>query len=74
MQEAKDETVPGDFASAKAAYAGVTTFFKRDGMFYVNTDGPNGKLADFEVKYTFSFSIAPLQHYLIERPGQGRGG
>ena len=49
-------------------YAGVTsTFFTRDGRFFVNTDGPDGKLADFEIKYTFG--VAPLQQYLVAFPG-----
>ena len=48
-------------------YAGTTTeFFRRDGKFFVRTDGPDGKLADFEVKYTFG--VEPLQQYLIELP------
>jgi predicted CXXCH cytochrome family protein len=33
----------------------------------IRTDGPDGKLADFEIKYTFG--VAPLQQYLIEFPG-----
>ena len=28
-------------------------FFRKDGKFFVETDGPDGKLAVFEVKYTF---------------------
>jgi tetratricopeptide (TPR) repeat protein len=68
MQEASAPTVLGDFADAKLSYAGVTSrFFKRDGKFYVKTDGPGGKLADYEIKYTFG--VAPLQQYLIELPG-----
>jgi len=67
MQEASDKTVLGDFADAKFAYAGTTsTFFRRDGRFFVNTDGPDGKLADYEIKYTFG--VAPLQQYLIAFP------
>jgi Flp pilus assembly protein TadD len=67
MQEANDRTVLGNFDGAKFTYAGTTsTFFKRDGKFFVNTDGPDGKLADFEVKYTFG--VAPLQQYLIAFP------
>ena len=55
----------GNFADAKFTYAGVTsTFFKRDGKFFVNTDGPDGKLHDYEIKYTFG--VTPLQQYLIE--------
>ena len=49
-------------------YQGVTsTFFRRDGKFFVRTDGPDGQLADFEVKYTFG--VSPLQQYLVELPG-----
>ena len=47
-------TVLGDFSKAKSRYAGVeSTFFRRDGRFMVRTDGPDGKLADYEVKYAF---------------------
>jgi predicted CXXCH cytochrome family protein len=68
MQVADDKTVLGNFSNAKFTAAGVTsTFFKRDGRFYVNTDGPDGKLADFEIKHTFG--VTPLQQYLIELPG-----
>src|SRR4029078_5855212 len=45
----------------------TTRFFRRDGRYFVNTDGPDGKLADFEVKYTFG--VSPLQQYLIALPG-----
>src|SRR5262249_15202108 len=40
--------------------------FRNNGKFFVETDGPDGKLATFEVKYTFG--IEPLQQYLIEFP------
>jgi Tfp pilus assembly protein PilF len=67
MQDADDRTVLGDFADAKFSYAGVaSTFFKRDGKFFVNTDGRDGRLADFEIKYTFG--VSPLQQYLIAFP------
>jgi Tfp pilus assembly protein PilF len=68
MQHANAETVLGNFDGAKFSYTGVTsTFFKRDGKFFVNTDGPDGKLNDFEIKY--AFGVTPLQQYLIEMPG-----
>ncbi|MGE5849128.1 MAG: cytochrome c3 family protein, partial [Candidatus Methylomirabilota bacterium] len=68
MQKASGRTVLGEFNGAPFRYAGTTsTFFKRDGKFYVRTDGPDGKLADFEIKYTFG--LDPLQQYLIELPG-----
>ncbi len=68
MQVADSKSVLGDFRNAKFAYAGTTSVFSmRDGKYYVRTDGPDGKLADFEIKYTFG--VAPLQQYLIELPG-----
>ena len=67
MQPANEQTVLGNFNNARFTYAGTTsTFFKRDGKFFVRTDGADGKLADFEIKYTFG--VTPLQQYLIEFP------
>ncbi len=67
MQPATEATVLGDFSDARYAYGGVTsTFFRRDGRYFVRTDGADGALADFEVKYTFG--VEPLQQYLIELP------
>lgn len=46
--------VLGNFENAKFKHFGVESrFFKRDGRFMVRTDGPDGKLADFEIQYTF---------------------
>ena len=68
MQEANASTVLGNFENAKFKHFGVESrFFKRDGKFVVRTDGPDGKLADFEIQYTFG--VWPLQQYLIEFPG-----
>ena len=68
MQVADAKSVLGDFKNAKFTYAGTTsTFFTRDGKYFVRTDGPDGKPADFEILYTFG--VEPLQQYLIELPG-----
>jgi tetratricopeptide (TPR) repeat protein len=68
MQHATPGSVRGNFADAKFTYNGVTsTFFRRDGRYYVRTDGPDGVLADFEVRFTFG--VEPLQQYLVELPG-----
>jgi tetratricopeptide (TPR) repeat protein len=68
MQPATAETVLGDFDDARfAQFPVVTRFFRRAGGFFVNTEGPDGELADFEVTYTFG--VYPLQQYLIEFPG-----
>src|SRR5438045_1287575 len=54
MQVADEKSVLGNFGDAKFTYAGTTsTFSRRDGKFVVNTDGPDGKVADYEIKYTF---------------------
>ena len=67
MQHAGVSSVLGDFDNASFEYYGVhSRFFKTDGKFLVETDGPDGKLATFEVKYTFG--IEPLQQYLVEFP------
>jgi Tfp pilus assembly protein PilF len=67
MAQANDRNVLGDFKNVKFRYAGTTSrFFKRDGGFYARTDGPDGKLADYQIKYTFG--VYPLQQYLVEFP------
>ena len=67
MQEATAKTVLGNFNSTRFTYAGVTsTFFRRDGRFWVRTDGPDGRLTVYEIRYTFG--VDPLQQYLIELP------
>ena len=67
MDHATDKSVLGDFSDATFDYYGVKSrFFRKDGKFFVETDGPDGKLAVFEVKYTFG--VDPLQQYLVELP------
>ena len=68
MQEANEQTVLANFNQSEFQKDGVISkFFRRDGGFFVNTDGEDGKLADFEIKYTFC--VYPLQQYLIELSG-----
>jgi len=67
MQPADSTTVRGNFNNATFRKDGVTsTFFKRDGQFFVRTDGPDGQLHDYKIAYTFG--VGPLQQYLIEFP------
>jgi predicted CXXCH cytochrome family protein len=67
MDHATDKSVLGNFDDASFEYYGLRSrFFRRDGKFLVETDGPDGKLATFEVKYTFG--VDPLQQYLVEFP------
>ncbi len=68
MQPATDATVLGNFKDAIFVNGAVaSTFFKRAGKFMVRTDGPDGALHDFQIRYTFG--VAPLQQYLIAMPG-----
>ena len=67
MQVANEDTVLGDFSDATFTHFGVTSrFFKKDGKFFVNTDGPDGEMHDYEIAYTFG--VTPLQQYLIAFP------
>jgi tetratricopeptide (TPR) repeat protein len=68
MAAASDSTVLGNFNGGSLRVGAITnSFFKRDGKFFARTDGPDGKLADFEIKYTFG--VYPLQQYLVAMPG-----
>ncbi|HEX6848796.1 MAG TPA: tetratricopeptide repeat protein [Chitinophagaceae bacterium] len=68
MQPPTDSTVFGNFDNAAFSADGVTSrFFRKDGRFFINTQGDDGHYHDYEVKFTFGFT--PLQQYLIEFPG-----
>jgi len=67
MQHADDANVLGDFDDAEFTHGGTTTtFFRRDDGHFVRTEGPDGKLTEYPVEYTFG--VAPLQQYLIPFP------
>ena len=60
MQHAGEKTVLGDFNNASFDYYGVRSrFFRKDGRYFVETDGPDGRLATFEIKYTFGVDPLP---------------
>lgn len=68
MQEATEQTVLADFNNTEFNYFGtVSKFFKKANQFWVTTDGPDGELVDYPIRYTFG--VYPLQQYLIEFPG-----
>lgn len=68
MTVADDRTVRGNFNNVQFDHDGiVTTFSRRDGRFFVDIEGPDGKQGDFEVKYTFAYE--PLQQYLVDLGG-----
>ena len=67
MAEVNNETVLGDFNNASFTFAGITsTFTQKDGRYFVKTEGKDGELQEFEIKYTFG--AIPLQQYLVPFP------
>ena len=68
MQPPNDSTVKGDFNNVSFTADGVTShFFKKEGKFFINTEGDDGKSHDYAVKFIFGYK--PLQQYLVEFPG-----
>ncbi len=68
MDLATDETVLGNFDDAVFEIHGVTSrFYRRDGKFWVHTEGPGGRMGEFEITHTFGWY--PLQQYLVPFPG-----
>lgn len=67
MDHATEATVLGDFNNTQFEHFGVRSrFFRENGKFLVETDGPDGKLTVYDIKYTFG--VDPLQQYLVEFP------
>lgn len=67
MELPSEESMLGDFDDSSFTRFGVTSsFFRRDGKYFVNTEGPDGEFQDFEIKYTFG--VEPLQQYMVEFP------
>lgn len=65
LREPLPGNVLGDFNDARFEFKGITTrFFTRDGRYYVETDGADGKSATFAIKY--AVGVTPLQQYLVE--------
>lgn len=68
MQVPSEQSIKGDFNNASFDYHGIVSTFSRKGdQYIVTTDGPDGKMTDYPVKYAFGHF--PLQQYLIEFPG-----
>ncbi|MGD8211860.1 MAG: multiheme c-type cytochrome [Desulfobacterales bacterium] len=68
MDIATDETVLGDFNNAVVKFHGVTSrFYRKDKKFFVHTQGPDGKMGEFEITHTFGWY--PLQQFLVPFPG-----
>ncbi len=68
MDLATPEFVLGDFDDTSLQHHGVTSKMSRRGdEYFVHTEGPDGKAAEFKVKYVFGYE--PLQQYLAELEG-----
>lgn len=68
MDRATAETVLADFGDATLEHFGVTSrMFTRDGRYFVETEGPDGRMHEYEVRY--AFGVYPLQQYLVPFPG-----
>lgn len=68
MDTASAKTVLGNFDNYEYRHNGQThRMFRKDGKFYINTNGPDGKSGDFQVAYTFGYT--PLQQYLVPFEG-----
>ncbi len=67
MQLADESNVLGDFNNATLIHHDITNrMFRQGSKFMVHTEGPDGKMSDFEVKYVFG--VTPLQQYMVEFP------
>ncbi len=67
MSVATPATVRGDFSGLSIESAGSHgRFFRRDGGFFVETEGADGRIAPFRVSHTFG--LEPLQQYLVTFP------
>jgi len=64
MEVATDSSVLGNFNNIKFISRGKETlFYKKDGKFFVKTEGVGGNIQDLEITHTFGYT--PLQQYLI---------
>ena len=68
MEHASAESVLGDFNDVVFDDGGAPArFFRRDGRYFIETEGPDGARAAFEARFTFGYH--PLQQYLLALPG-----
>lgn len=69
-REPTSDNVLGKFDGTTFEHKGIASrFFSRDGKYFIETDGPDGVLTEYEVKY--AVGVKPLQQYLVEN-GSGR--
>lgn len=67
MMFADSTSVLADFKGETYTSQGLTSYFyQKDGDYYVNTEGPDGKYQDYKIVYTFG--VTPLQQYIVKFP------
>ena len=65
MKHADENSVLGNFNNVSLKLSSKTSrFYKKGKQYWVNIQGPDGKLHDYQIKYTFGFE--PLQQYMVE--------
>jgi predicted CXXCH cytochrome family protein len=65
MDLATPETVLGDFDNAQLTHLGITSrMYRQDGTYMIHTEGPDGKMHDYPIKYVLG--VRPLQQYMVE--------
>ena len=65
MKHVDKNSVLGNFNDVSLKLSSETSrFYKKGKQYWVNIQGPDGKLHDYQIKYTFGFE--PLQQYMVE--------
>ena len=65
MDKATPESVLGDFGDAQFEHFGIQSrMYREDCKYMIRTEGPDGRMGDFQVKYVFG--VDPLQQYMVE--------
>lgn len=65
MDRATEGSVLGDFSGIELEHHGIVSrMFREDDRYMIHTEGPDGTMADFEIK--FVFGVDPLQQYMVE--------
>lgn len=67
MQVPSEKSILGNFADTKITIGTMAArFFRKDGVFWVTTEGIDGQAQSFEIAHAFGHY--PLQQYLIKAP------
>jgi len=67
MKIADSTTILADFNNTSFSNHNVkSTFYKKDGGYYVKIEGDKGDFQEYKIVYTFG--VTPLQQYIIEFP------